>query len=68
MLPICILHNTVINQSDIIATCVLFLIFLFWIQINNQTINSYDEIKNMTLYNKKTTPGIAFFAKLLQIK
>jgi len=34
-IPICILHNTVINKSDIIDTCVLFLIFLFWIQINN---------------------------------
>jgi hypothetical protein len=67
-IPLYSIYNNIISYQDIIVTIILFLIYLFWIKINNYDINNIiNETKNMILYNKKTTPGIFLFSKFLSL-
>ena len=65
ILPIYTIWNTKIRIQDILATLVLFLIYLFWIFINKKSMLGFiQNIKNMILHNKNTLPGMILLTKL----
>jgi hypothetical protein len=65
LLPIYTIWNTKIRFQDILATLVLFLIYLFWVFINKKSMFGFiQNIKNMILHNKNTLPGMLLLTKL----
>ena len=65
ILPIYTIWNTKIRSQDILATLVLFLIYLFWVFINKKNISGFiQNTKNMILHNKNTLPGMFLLTKL----
>jgi len=65
LLPIYTIWNTKIRSQDILATFVLFLIYLFWVFMNKKSMFGFiQNIKNMILHNKNTLPGMILLTKL----
>jgi len=65
LLPIYTIWNTKIRSQDILATLVLFLIYVFWVFINKKSMFGFiQNIKNMILHNKNTLPGMILLTKL----
>jgi hypothetical protein len=61
IIPLYTLLDTKILKNDIFITILLFIIYLFWIFVNNKTIIDFNkQIIDMILYNKYTFPGISF--------
>jgi hypothetical protein len=60
------LWNTTIYKKDVIASIVLFTIYLFWYFIvNKQTLSYAIKLKNDFIFKNKTnTPGIIMLNKL----
>ena len=65
ILPLYSLYNTKIYWKDIIATVILFIIYLFWIFLNNKSISDFTQgTKNLIIHNKNTLPGMMLLEKL----
>ena len=64
IIPLYTLLYTKILNNDIYMTLLLFIIYLFWIFINNKTLKNFkDKTMDMILYSKYTYPGINFLQK-----
>jgi hypothetical protein len=67
-LPIYYLRNKPIRMKDIYFTGLIFLVFLIWLHINNESLVENQKIIYDSLLNgKNTTPLIALFVKLQKI-
>jgi hypothetical protein len=65
IIPYYTIRNTKIYYRDIVATIILFIIYLCFMIFNDKNI--YDFIKNtknLILYNKNTLPGMVLLVKL----
>jgi len=63
-LPIYYLRNKPIRFKDIYFTAGIFLVFLIWLRINNQSlVENQKIIYDSLLHGKNTTPLIALFVK-----
>ena len=63
ILPILYLRKSKIKLSDIIVTCILFLIYLVWLYVNNK-ISIQKEIVNSLINEKSETPIMYWINKL----
>jgi hypothetical protein len=64
-IPLYSIWNTKIQTSDIIATFVLFIIYLFFMILNKKNISDFiKQSKDLIIYNKNTLPGMSFFEKI----
>ena len=58
-------NNTTITCQDILATMVLFLLYLVWIIVNNKSMDDFSKhTKQMILHNKNTLPGMVFLTNI----
>jgi hypothetical protein len=65
IIPIYTIWNDKIHNKDIIATFVLFIIYLFWCRMNNNKISNFIKTtKDLILHNKNTFPGMVIFQKI----
>jgi len=65
IIPVYIIWNDKIHNKDIIATFILFIIYLFWCRINNKKFsNIIKPAKDLILHNKNTFPGMVIFQKI----
>ena len=66
VIPLYYLRNEAIKLNDIYFTCGLFLLFVFWLHLNEQSlVGNIKLIHDSLLYGKDQTP---FMALLKQIK
>lgn len=64
VLPLYYLRNNYIYWKDIYFTIVLFIIFIFWLHINKESlIGNLKLIHNSLIYNRFNTPFFAFIQK-----
>jgi Ca2+/Na+ antiporter len=66
VIPILSIWREKMQFHDIIATFVLFIVYLFWVIVVNKK-NFYDFTKqtnNLIIHNKNTLPGMIFLDKL----
>jgi len=70
ILPYYSIRNDKIIQKDIIASIVLFIIYIIWLYINKETLlQKYNKIYNSLIENKNDTPGMIIMNFILkQIK
>jgi Ca2+/Na+ antiporter len=65
LIPIYTIWNEKITRKDIIATFILFMIYLAWILLNKKSIFEITEkTKRMIIDNKNILPGMVFIEKL----
>lgn len=65
VLPLYNLSNESIKLKDIYFTCGLFLVFIFWLHINSQSlVGNIKLIHNSLLYGKDQTPFMALLSKI----
>jgi hypothetical protein len=66
IIPLYSIWNTKIRAHDIIATIVLFIIYLVWIFYNKKTISDFkNQTLDLVLHNKNTLPGMMFLNKII---
>lgn len=59
IIPLYIILDDKIHNKDIIATFILFIIYLFWYKFNNKNFsNIIKPQKDLILHNKNTFPGM----------
>jgi hypothetical protein len=64
IVPLYYLRNQPIKMKDIWFTIILFIIFIFWLHINRQSlIGNLKLIHDSLLYGKDKTPFMAFLNK-----
>ena len=64
VLPLYYLRNNYIYWKDIYFTIVLFIIFIFWLHINKESlIGNLKLIHNSLIYNRFNTPFFVFIQK-----
>ena len=69
IIPIYTIWNDKIQNKDIIATFILFIVYLFWYKINNKKFsNTIKPTKDLILHNKNTFPGMVILEKILYTK
>jgi len=65
IIPLYTIWNDKIQNKDIIATFILFIIYLFWYRINNKNFsNIIKPTKDLILHNKNTFPGMVILEKI----
>jgi hypothetical protein len=66
IIPLYSIWNTKIRAHDIIATIVLFIIYLLWIFYNKKTIADFkNQTLDLILHNKNTLPGMTILNKII---
>jgi hypothetical protein len=66
IIPLYSIWNTKITEIDIIATIVLFIIYLVWIFYNKKTISDFkNQTLDLVLHNKNTLPGMTILNKII---
>ena len=64
-IPLCTLWNTKIHFKDVMATILLFIIYLTWMIFNKKSILDFEkQTTNLILRNKNTLPGMTFLEKI----
>jgi hypothetical protein len=59
IIPLYTIWNTKIQIKDIIVTFGLFVVYLFFMFLNNKSIYDFvKQTKNLVVYNKNTLPGL----------
>jgi len=67
VLPLYYLRNESIRLNDIYFTCGLFLLFVFWLHLNEQSlVGNIKLIHDSLLYGKDQTPFMALLNKIKQ--
>jgi hypothetical protein len=67
VLPLYYLREESIRMSDIYFTCGLFLLFVFWLHLNRQSlVGNVKLIHDSLLYGKDQTPFMALLNKIKQ--
>lgn len=65
VLPLYYLRNEQIKLNDIYFTCGLFLLFIVWLHVNEQSlVGNIKLIHNSLLYGKDQTPFMALLKKI----
>ena len=65
ILPLYYLRNESIKLTDIYFTCGLFLLFVFWLHVNKQSlVGNIKLIYDSLLYGKDQTPFMALIKKI----
>ena len=65
VVPLYYLRNESIRLNDIYFTCGLFLLFVFWLHVNEQNlVGNIKLIHDSLLYGKDDTPFIALLKKI----
>ena len=65
VVPLYYLNDEIYKIKDIYFTIVLFLIFIFWLHINKQSlVGNIKTIHNSLLYGKNETPFMNLLSKL----
>jgi hypothetical protein len=65
VMPLYYLRNEPIKMKDIGFTILLFIVFILWLHINNQSLfGNVKLIHDSLLYGKDKTPFMAFIKKL----
>jgi len=65
LIPLITLWTTKIYSKDIIATGILFIIYLGWILINKKTMFDFTcQTYDLVIHNKNTLPGMTLLTKL----
>lgn len=65
IIPLYSIWNKKIQNRDIIATFILFIIYLFFMILNKKNVSDFiKQSKDLIIYNKNTLPGMSFFEKL----
>jgi len=68
IIPIYTLYNTSIKRLDIITTFILLLIYICWLFINGETIDSLSKMFSNFLKNENfLSPGVSFLNNILKI-
>jgi len=66
-LPYYSMRNDKIIQKDIVASIVLFIIYIVWLYINKETVlQKYNKIYNSLIQNKNDTPGMIMLNFILK--
>jgi hypothetical protein len=64
VIPYYLLRNDKITMKDIYATCVVFMIFIIWLYINNQSLTGNAKlIYDSLIHGKNKTPFMSILAK-----
>jgi hypothetical protein len=65
VVPLYYLRNEAIKLNDIYFTCGLFLLFIFWLHLNEQSlVGNIKLIHDSLLYGKEQTPFMALLNKI----
>ena len=65
VVPLYYLRNESIRLKDIYFTCGLFLLFVFWLHLNEQSlVGNIKLVHNSLLYGKDQTPFMALLKKI----
>jgi hypothetical protein len=65
VVPLYYLRNEPIKLNDIYFTCGLFLLFIFWLHLNEQSlVGNIKIIHDSLLYGKEQTPFMALLNKI----
>jgi hypothetical protein len=65
VVPLYYLNDEIYKIKDIYFTIVLFIIFIFWLHINKQSlVGNIKTIHNSLLYGKNETPFMNLLSKL----
>ena len=65
VVPLYYLRNEAIKLNDIYFTCGLFLLFIFWLHLNEQSlVGNIKLIHDSLLYGKEQTPFMALVNKI----
>lgn len=65
ILPLYYLRNESIKLTDVYFTCGLFLLFVFWLHVNKQSlVGNIKLIHDSLLYGKDQTPFMALLKKI----
>jgi hypothetical protein len=65
VIPLYYLRNEPIKLNDIYFTCGLFLLFVFWLHLNEQSlVGNIKLIHDSLLYGKEQTPFMALLNKI----
>ena len=65
VVPLYYLQNEPIKQTDIYFTCGLFILFIIWLHMNEQSlVGNIKIIHNSLLYGKNETPFMALLQKI----
>ena len=65
VVPLYYLRNESIKLNDIYFTCGLFLLFIFWLHLNEESlVGNIKLIHNSLLYGKDKTPFMALLKKI----
>jgi hypothetical protein len=65
LMPLYYLRNESIKLNDIFFTCGLFIVFVFWLHLNKQSlIGNIKLIHDSLLYGKDQTPFMALVQKI----
>lgn len=65
VVPLYYLRKDLIKWKDIYFTCILFLIFIVWLHLNNQNlVGNVKLIYDSLLYGKDKTPVMALISKM----
>ena len=66
IIPLYTIWNDEIDNKNINITIVIFICYLFWMLMNNETINNFiHQTKEVIIHNKKILPGMVFIDALL---
>jgi hypothetical protein len=67
ILPYYSIRNDKIIKKDIVASIVLFIIYIVWLYINKETLlQKYNKIYNSLIQNKNDTPGMIMMNFILK--
>ena len=67
ILPYYSIRNDKIIDKDIVASIVLFIIYIVWLYINKETLlQKYNKIYNSLIQNKNDTPGMIMMNFILK--
>jgi hypothetical protein len=63
IIPLYSIWNTTIRMRDIVASIILFIIYLVWV---NKSLSDFKkQTEDLVIYNKNTLPGMMFLDKII---
>jgi hypothetical protein len=66
IIPIYTIYYEPIHSKDIVATFILFIIYLGWIFLNNKSMLDFTKnTKDLIIHNKNTLPGMRFLREFI---
>jgi hypothetical protein len=67
IVPYYTIRNDKIREKDILASVIIFIIYIIWLYINKETLlKKYDNIYKSLIQNKNDTPGMILLNFILK--